>query len=112
MNEKRDAYVQRLKAKMDEWNAEIAKLSAKVDQAKAESKIKYYDQLEDLRAKRRDIQDKIAGIEQAGEGAWEGLKQGLENSWEAFKTSMTKTMSEFERGYKEGRKGNSRDFNR
>jgi hypothetical protein len=36
MNEtKRDVYVQQLKAGMDEWNAEIDKLKAKADQAKA-----------------------------------------------------------------------------
>lgn len=104
MTAKRDAYVQRLKAKMDEWNAEIAKLSAKADQAEAQSKIEYYKRLEDLRAKRRDLQDKIAGMEQAGEGAWEDLKQGLENSWEVFKASLSKARSEFERGYKEGGK--------
>ncbi|MFO8090271.1 MAG: hypothetical protein R6U13_10575 [Desulfatiglandaceae bacterium] len=38
MNEtKRDAYVQQMKARMDEWNAEIDKLKAKADQAKAGS---------------------------------------------------------------------------
>ena len=42
MTEKRDAYVQKLKAKMDEWNAEIDKLAAKADQADAETKIKYH----------------------------------------------------------------------
>ena len=37
MGEKREAYIQKLKAKMDEWNAEIDILSAKAEQAKGES---------------------------------------------------------------------------
>ncbi|MBN2033275.1 MAG: hypothetical protein JW836_08370 [Deltaproteobacteria bacterium] len=99
----RDAYVQKLKAKMDEWNAEIDKLAAKADQADAELKIKYHKQVEDLRAKRKEVEDKIAELQQAGEGAWEDLREGLENSWEILKTSFTKAKSEFDRGYRKGR---------
>jgi len=99
----RDAYVQKLKAKLDEWNATIDKLQAKADQTEAESKIKYEKQLADLRAKRKDVDEKILELEQAGESAWEGLKQGLENSWDILKASFTKAKSEFDRGYKEGK---------
>jgi hypothetical protein len=103
MAEKRDAYVQKLKAKLDEWNAEIDRLAAKAGQAEAESKIEYHQQLEDLRAKRRDLEAQIAAVQQAGEGAWQDLKQGIENSWEILKTSLARAKSEFERGYKQGR---------
>jgi predicted nucleic acid-binding Zn-ribbon protein len=103
MTEKRDAYVQKLKAKMDEWNADIDKLAAKADQANAETKIKYHKQLEDLRAKRKDLEDKIAEVQQASESAWEDLKQGIENSWEILKASFRKSKSEFERGYRQER---------
>ena len=104
MTEKREAYVQKLKAKIDEWNAEIDKLAAKAGQADAGSKIAYHKRIEDLRAKRKDVENKLAEVQQAGEGAWEDLKQGLENSWEIFKISFTRAKSEFKRGYKEGRK--------
>ena len=97
MTEKRDAYVQRLKAKMDEWNAEIDKLKAKADQAEAEAKIEYHEQIEDLRAKRKHVEEKIAELQQAGEGAWEDLKQGLENSWEILKSAFAKAKSRFEK---------------
>ncbi|MGA8281126.1 MAG: hypothetical protein WB853_09540 [Desulfobacterales bacterium] len=38
MNEKRNAYVQKLKAQLDEWNADINKLDAKSDLAEAGAK--------------------------------------------------------------------------
>jgi len=104
MNEKRDAYVQKLKAQLDEWNADINKLEAKADQAEAQAKIEYHKRIADLRARRKEVEDMIGELHQAGEGAWEDLKQGLENSWEILKASFTKAKSEFERGYKEGRK--------
>ena len=99
----RDAYVEKMKAKLDEWNAEIDKLAARADQADAQAKIAYRKQLNELRTKRRDLEEKIGAVQQAGEGAWEDLKQGLENSWEILKASVSKAKSEFERGYREGR---------
>ncbi|MEJ2023655.1 MAG: hypothetical protein P8Y00_01290 [Deltaproteobacteria bacterium] len=101
----RDAYVQKLKAEMDEWNAEIDKLAAKADEADAEAKIEYHKQLEELRAERKDVEEKIAEVQQAGDSAWKDLKQGLENSWKILKISFSRAKSEFDRGYKEGREG-------
>lgn len=103
MADKRDAYVQKLKAKLDEWNSEIDVLAAKADKAEADAKISYQNRLEDLRTKRAEVEEKIAELQQASEGAWEDLKQGLENSWDILKTSFTRAKSEFERGYREGR---------
>ena len=51
----------------------------------------------------KDLEDKIAELQQAGDGAWEDLKQGLENSWDILKTSFSKAKSEFERGYRKER---------
>jgi chromosome segregation ATPase len=103
MTEKRDAYVKKLKAKMDELNAEIDKIAAKADQADADAKIAYHERMENLRAKRRDVEDKLEELQQAGEGAWEDLKHGLENSWEILKASFSRAKSEFDRGYRKGR---------
>ncbi|MEJ2024852.1 MAG: hypothetical protein P8Y00_07525 [Deltaproteobacteria bacterium] len=104
MAEKRDAYVKKLKAELDEWNAEIDKLAAKADGKDAEAKIEYQRRLEDLRARQRKIEKQLTELQQAGDGAWEDLKQGLDNSWQILKASFSKAKGEFERGYKEGRK--------
>ena len=104
MEEKKEIYLKKLKAKMQEWNAEIDKLEAKAGQVKADVKIEYEKRIADLREKRKDFEDKLAEMKKAGDGTWEGLKQGLENSWEVLKTSFTKARSEFEKGYKAGRK--------
>jgi hypothetical protein len=103
MDEKRGAYVQKLKAQLDEWNADINKMEAMADKAEVRAKTEYHKRIADLRARRKEVEDKIGELQQAGEGAWEDLKQGLENSWEILKVSFTKAKSEFEQGYKEGR---------
>lgn len=104
MSTRRDAYVEKLKLRLDEWNADIDKLAAKAALAEAEAKIKYQNQLDDLRAKRDDVRDKLLAVQQAGEGAWEDLKEGLENSWEILKMSFNTAKSEFAKGYKKGKK--------
>ena len=104
MSTKRDAYVGKLKAQLDEWNTDIDKLAAKAAQAEAKAKIEYQNQLDDLRAKRDDVRDKLLAVQQAGEGAWEDLKEGLENSWEILKMSFNKAKTEFAKGYKKGTK--------
>ena len=99
----RDAYVQKLKARITELNADIDRLAPMIDKADAETRIRYYKQLENLRERRKGVEESIAELQQAGESVWEDLKQGLENSWEILKTSLSKAKSEFERGYREGR---------
>jgi len=94
MSETRDAYVQKMKAKIDEWNADIDKLTAKADQAEADVKIRYHQQLEELRAKRQEMENKIADLQSAGESAWEEMKQGVESSWATWKASFSKAKTQ------------------
>jgi predicted nucleic acid-binding Zn-ribbon protein len=104
MSAKRDAYMEKLKARLDKWNADIDKLAAKAAQEKKKAKVEYQKQLDDLLAKRDDVRDKLSAMQQAGEGAWEDLKEGLDNSWEILKMSFDKAKSEFEKEYKKGTK--------
>ena len=59
---KKDAYVQKLHAKLDEWNAEIDKLKAKLDAAKADKRAQYQAQIEDLKEKRKTVEQKAEKI--------------------------------------------------
>jgi predicted nucleic acid-binding Zn-ribbon protein len=96
MAEKRDAYVKKLKDRIDDWNAQIDKLSAKVDHMDMRARAEYRKRLEDARKKRKDLEGSIASMQKAGEGAWEALKEGIEKSWEQLKAGLSKTKSEFE----------------
>lgn len=96
MAEKRDAYVKKLKDRIDDWNAQIDKLSAKVDESDTKARTEYRRRLEDARKKRKELEDKIAAMQQAGEGAWKALKEGIENSWQQLKAGLSKARSEFE----------------
>ncbi len=99
----RDTYVQKLKNRINELNAEIDGLAEEINSVGPEAKIRYYKQLESLRERRKGVEDSIAELQKAVDSPWEDLKQGLENSWEVLKASLAEAKSEFERGYRKGR---------
>jgi len=95
VTDKRDAYVQKLKGKLDEWNADIAKLEAKAEQAKADSKVQYQRQIENLKAQHVEVERKIEELSRAGDNAWGDLKAGVEIAWQGLGEAVKSAASRF-----------------
>jgi uncharacterized coiled-coil DUF342 family protein len=92
----RDAYVQKLKAQIDDWNADITKLEAKAGHAAADVRIKYEHSLDSLRAERDAVHAKVEQIQGSTEDAWEELKDHAEELWEKTKRAFAAAKAEFE----------------
>jgi uncharacterized coiled-coil DUF342 family protein len=92
---KRDAYVKKVQAKLDEWNAEIDKLEAKARAAQADAQIDLQQRVAELRSKRDEMTVKLQRLRDATEGAWEDLKAGLELAWEALGEAVHSAKSHF-----------------
>jgi len=91
----KDQYIQKLHAKLDEWNAEIDKLKAKADQVETESRMEYQNQIKNLQEKRGKAEKKITELQNAGEGAWEDLKAGAQLAWDAMEDALKSARSRF-----------------
>ncbi|MGD8993187.1 MAG: hypothetical protein PVI00_17145 [Desulfobacterales bacterium] len=91
----KEAYVQKLHAKIDEWNADIDKLVAKADQLEASSRIEYEKQIEALKNKRNEIKEKISELNRSGEGALEDLKGGIDLALEAMNEAIKSATARF-----------------
>jgi uncharacterized coiled-coil DUF342 family protein len=91
----KDAYVQKLHAKIDEWNAEIDKLKAKVDKTEAESRAEFQKQIQNLQEKRNAAEEKIEEVRQAGEGVWQDLTAGVQLAWDAMEEALKSARSRF-----------------
>lgn len=85
---KRDEIVAGLQAKLEEWNAEIDELEAKVRRQKARGKVEYYARLADFKAKRDEAAAKLLEVQNASEDAWESLKSGAERIWDDLKQTV------------------------
>jgi chromosome segregation ATPase len=95
MDEKRRAYEEKLDAQLNEWNAQIALLRAKAENARASSKIHYYKTIDDLEEKRNAAKTKLRELKAAGEEAWDDLKTGAEKAWAEVKIAFHDATSKF-----------------
>lgn len=86
--EDRKVYIDKMAAKLKEWDAEIQKLEARTETVKADARAKYRQQINELRKKMEETQQKLKQIKEASEGAWEELKDGIENSWKIMGDSI------------------------
>jgi hypothetical protein len=93
--EKRKAYEEKFDAQLKEWNAQIALLKAKADNAKADAKIEYYKTIETLQGKQNEASKKLQELKTAGDGAWEDIKTGAEKAWAEVKTAYHDASSRF-----------------
>ena len=91
----KEAYIQKLHAKIDEWNADIDRLKAKADQVEANSKIEYQKQIQALKTNRDEIEKKISEISRSSENAWEDLKAGVDLAWEAMSEAIKSATTRF-----------------
>ena len=78
--EDREAYQRKYQAQLDQLNARLDGLKARMDEAGADAEIKYREQMEDLKAKRRALGDKLEEMRAAGKESWSILRQGLERA--------------------------------
>ncbi len=75
---KKEAYQEKVRAQFREWKADIEKLMARADKAKAEGKIEFYKRAETLNAKYQAALKRSQELQEAGEDKWEEFKAGVE----------------------------------
>ncbi|MGR9046719.1 MAG: hypothetical protein ACU83N_15640 [Gammaproteobacteria bacterium] len=90
-----DAYVQRMKAKMDEWNAKLNMLKAQAEGASADTKIKINEQIEKLESRRAEAKMKLKELQNAGEGAWQDLRKGVDEAWDSISNALDDAVKKF-----------------
>lgn len=66
MSDKRKAYEEKLDTQLKEWDAEIALLKAKADNAKSDEKIDYYETIETLEHKQDKAKTKFQELKAGG----------------------------------------------
>ena len=96
MDEQQDkAYQEKIAAQLKGFAGKIDELKTKADQAKAEAKIKYAKQIEDLRLKQEAARQKLQKLKEAGGGALGDLKRGLDAAVEELNAAVHDALSRF-----------------
>jgi DNA repair ATPase RecN len=80
----REVYIEKMAAKLKEWDAKIEKLEIKAKASTTDVKKEYNREIEDLKRQREKVQAKIHKLRESGDDAWDELKAGLEKSWKTL----------------------------
>lgn len=91
----RDAYVEKLKAKLDEWKAALERFEAKANGAEADAKIEYDEQIRELKGQREEAERQLRELEHAREDAWRDMRNGLESAWKRIETAFSDAKGRF-----------------
>jgi len=91
----KNLYMEKAKARLEQWNAEIDKMKAKAHEAEADAKIKYQEQIEEMRKHRDEAELKMQEIAAANEDAWKDMKAGFDKAWDGVSDAFSKAMSRF-----------------
>lgn len=90
----RDEFVEKTKAKIDEWSAEIDKLEAKAKSASAEQRAKYNERVESLRTHRDEAKSTLSKVKEASADAWVEFKAGCEKATNNLVESIKRAKQE------------------
>jgi len=90
---KRDEYVEKLKAQLDQWNTEVAKWEAKARQAQAGARVEYEKQLKELRRQRDRALEQMKRVQAATGDAWVDLVRGADEAWAKMREALDKARS-------------------
>ncbi|MGQ0506515.1 MAG: hypothetical protein ACT4TC_14475 [Myxococcaceae bacterium] len=93
VGEQKDAFESRMKARLDQLNAEIAQLKEKAKNGTDDVKRKAQAEVDALEPKKRAVENKLSELKSSGAGAWQKLKAGIEGA-----------VDELERGIEHARK--------
>jgi lipid II:glycine glycyltransferase (peptidoglycan interpeptide bridge formation enzyme) len=91
----RDEYVQKLKAQLDQWNAEAAKWETKARAAEHEMKAQYERQLALYHQRRDEGMQKMKEIQAASSEAWMDLMRGADDAWKRMQDAFIQAKSKF-----------------
>jgi hypothetical protein len=93
----RDEYVQKLKAQLDQWNAEVAQWEAKAKASQAHMKEEYDKQLGNVRSKREEAMYQLKLMQSASLDAWQDMMRGADEAWKNMHEAFNRARSHFEK---------------
>ena len=91
----RECYIETMKTKLDEWNLELDKLSAKANAAKADAQLDYRKQIEALRKHRDEAGRKLEKLTAASDDAWDDMREGVESAWNKMSHAFSSARERF-----------------
>jgi uncharacterized coiled-coil DUF342 family protein len=84
----REDYIEKAKNQLDALNNKLDKLEAQADRVSGNAKAEILQELDDLKASRARVEEKLHELRSAGDAAWDDVKIGLEMAWKSLSESV------------------------
>ncbi|MBW6502804.1 apolipoprotein A1/A4/E family protein [bacterium] len=94
----REHVLAQIESSLNEWGEEIEKIRAKADKLGTETRSKYREQIEDLRARQETARKKLEDLKRTGGEAWEDLRSGAEAALDELKKGVEGAVSRLKKG--------------
>jgi len=89
----RDEYVQKLKAQLDQWNAQMAKWQAMSEDVKN----KYLQQLDEVQVRRDEVLAELQRLQGASAGAWSEMMRGADGVLKEMREAFERARKAFDK---------------
>jgi hypothetical protein len=90
-----DEYVAKLKAQIDQWNAQLKDWEAKAAQAQDRVREQYLRQLGEVAAQRERVLVELRRVQAASMNAWQDMMRGADQAWKSMHEAFERARSEF-----------------
>jgi nucleotide-binding universal stress UspA family protein/archaellum component FlaC len=97
VSKQKKAYVQKMEAKLKDWGGEIDVLKAKAEKSKAEAKIAYLKQIQEVKKRQESVKKNLRELRGSGDEAWADFKGGVEDAVKDLKRALTRAASRFKK---------------
>lgn len=94
-DKERQAYEQKMDARLMKWDAQMQMLKARAKEAGADTKAAIAKELDELEERSDETRKKLSSLRDASGDAWRDMKTGLENSWRSLENAMKAAKSRF-----------------
>ncbi|MBK1724174.1 hypothetical protein [Thiocystis violacea] len=91
----REAYVDQMKTKLDQLNAEIGVLEAKAKVAGADANVKYDEYLSTLKEKQAAASARLEELRESSGDAWQDIRDGASQAADALGEALKSAKSKF-----------------
>lgn len=88
--EQKDEYIGKMKAKLDEFSAEIDRLEAEAAKKKAQGTAAYHERLAELKGHRENLKGRLAELKSDSGDAWQEIQAGADRLMDDFKDTFEK----------------------
>jgi chromosome segregation ATPase len=93
--ESKEAFKAKMDAQLKEWSTKIAQLKSKAEVAETMIKDECLRQVDTLRVKSEEANEKLEELKKSGDEAWDTMKAGVEKASSELKDAINSVVSKF-----------------